>query len=191
MNGHDEDRRVQAVAPGTIGLSRIGGPTGWWVSFGQWLTGDGSRFTHAFVVLDDDTVVEAMPGGARVAPLPDRLAWRPLAFGTGVRLTGAQRVAIVARARELVGTPYSFLDYVYLAAVHVTGAGHAGGGPVVRWLRRRVAGNGRMICSQLVDECYRYAGVHLFDDGRAPQDVTPGDLAGALIEWRGVGTDDR
>jgi hypothetical protein len=33
-----------------------------------------------------------------------------------------------------------------------------------------------MICSQLVDQCYQDAGVHLFADGRWPGDVTPADL---------------
>jgi hypothetical protein len=37
-----------------------------------------------------------------------------------------------------------------------------------------------MICSQLVDRCYDIAGVHLFDDGRKPGDVSPGDLSRCL-----------
>lgn len=50
-----------------------------------------------------------------------------------------------------------------------------------RLVRRVVARSDRMICSQAADEACRRAGVHLFDDGREPQDVTPGDLL-----WRGV-----
>jgi len=45
------------------------------------------------------------------------------------------------------------------------------------WLLDYVAGTGHIICSQLVDQCYLDAGVHLFDDGRFVGDVTPGDLA--------------
>ena len=33
-----------------------------------------------------------------------------------------------------------------------------------------------MICSQLVDEAYKRAGVQLFDDNRLPGDVDPNDL---------------
>jgi hypothetical protein len=32
------------------------------------------------------------------------------------------------------------------------------------------------MCSQLVDLSYHEAGVELFDDGRIPGDVSPGDL---------------
>ncbi len=46
-----------------------------------------------------------------------------------------------------------------------------------RWLLDYVAGTGHMICSQLVDQSYLDAGVHLAEDGRFPGDVTPGDLA--------------
>jgi hypothetical protein len=40
-----------------------------------------------------------------------------------------------------------------------------------------------MICSQLVDEAYLRAGVHLFDDGRDPGDVTPGDLLYVIAHY--------
>ena len=39
-----------------------------------------------------------------------------------------------------------------------------------------------MICSQLVDQCYLEAGIHLYDDGRDPGDVTPADLAELVSE---------
>jgi hypothetical protein len=75
---------------------------------------------------------------------------------------------LVAAARSYIGVPYSFLDYgsLALARFHVRP-------PVVT---RYIADTHHMICSQLVDQCYVDAGVHLFTDGRFPGDVTPGNL---------------
>ena len=106
------------ILPGTFGLSQIGGRVGVMVSAGQFIAGDPSPFTHAFVVLDDETVIEAMPGGARIVPLADRLDWRPIAWSWMIPLTDAQRQAISDAARELEGVPYSFLDYVSLGLLH-------------------------------------------------------------------------
>ncbi len=58
-------------------------------------------------------------------------------------------------------------------------------------VRDIVARQDRRICSQEVDQAFLEAGVHLFTDGRLPQDVTPGDLlwlaltnGWAVWEWR-------
>lgn len=158
--------------PGDFGLTEIRGITGWLVGLGQFLNGDASIFSHAFVVLDDGTVMEAQPGGARITPL-ETYSRRPVAFSTHLATTEAQRDEIVRQARLLEGTPYSFLDYLALALTRLRVR--------PRWLRRYVASTGHMICSQLVDEAYRRAGVHLFTDGRLSQDVTPGDLANRLL----------
>jgi len=157
--------------PGDFGLSRIGGVVGWWIALGQLLTGDASRYTHAFVVLDDNTVIEAMPGGAVITPLAE---YKGKAVYSRIDLTPDQRFAIVSEARKLVGVPYSFLDYLALALAHF--------GIRPKKLREYIKTKGHMICSQLVDEVYRRAGITMFDDDRLPQDVTPGDLANYLIE---------
>lgn len=159
--------------PGTIGLTRIRGVVGWLIAFGQLITGDASRYSHVFVVLDDGTAVEAMPGGARITPL-SAYEGRQVAYGWMVPLTGEQRAAIVRAARSYVGVPYGFSDYLALALARL--------GIRPAWLRRYIAASGRMICSQLADQAYRDAGVVLFGDGRLPQDVTPGDLANLFIE---------
>jgi hypothetical protein len=52
-----------------------------------------------------------------------------------------------------------------------------------------IADSGHLICSQLVDLCYLRAGAHLFDDGRLPGDVTPGDLWKLLNPKRVTSTD--
>lgn len=158
--------------PGDFGLSVLTGPAGWWVNLGQALTGDSSRFTHAFVVLDDNTVMEAMPGGARIAPLSsyDNQSVVYSRFD----LTDFQRENVVISARSLEGTPYSFLDYGSLAMLHFEVRPES--------VRKRVADSGHMICSQLVDETYLRSGLHLFDDGRYAGDVTPGDLSYVILE---------
>lgn len=148
--------------PGDIGLVSVSGLVGRAIRIGQWLNGDGwSRYEHAFVAVDPGTVVQAQPGGAVRAPMPNLLVmW--------LSCPDQYRDGVVKAALELVGTPYSFADYAALAAVRL----HL---PSKR-LRAYVKSTGHMICSQLCDEAARRGGWHLFTDGRLPQDVTPGDL---------------
>jgi len=155
--------------PGDFGLVRMEGHVGRMIRVGQWLNGDGfADFEHAFVYVGDNRIVEAQPGGARETGLAD-YDGRPIAWSTGkVPVTDEQRAAIVDAAYSYLGVPYSFADYVSLtlARFHLR----------LPFVRRYVAATGHMICSQLVDQCYQDAGVHLFADRRWPGDVTPGDL---------------
>lgn len=183
-SGVEQEVRAMQIArplpePGMFGLTKIGGVLGFFIGLGQWLVGDASRYSHAFIVLDDGTVMEAMPSGARIAPLGKVLLRRPLAFSWAIHLTEEQRARIVEEARKCEGVKYGFSAYVYLALTFL--------GLKAPRLRRYLGGNDRMICSQLVDYVYNRAGVQLFNDGRAPFDVTPGDLANILIEecWPG------
>ncbi|GAB2858391.1 hypothetical protein GCM10022221_67370 [Actinocorallia aurea] len=164
---------------GTFGLARIGGFVGFLVSLGQLLIGDASRYTHAFVVVGDGKVIEAMPSGARLAPL-SRFDGQPVAYSWAVPLDDGQRKAITRAAIDLVGTPYGFGDYVALALARC--------GVSWGWLDRFLASNRTLICSQLVALTYAQAGVDLFADGRPMHTVTPGDLANVLIEreWNRV-----
>lgn len=166
---------MKEIKPGDIGLTRIGGVLGFFVSLGQHLAGDSSRYTHAYIVLDDETVIAAQPGGARVDPLSD---YDNKSIYLQRDLTDEQRATIVSEARSLEGLPYSFLDYLAIALARF--------GIKPKWLKRYIADKGHMICSQLCDEVYRRAGIHLFNDGRLPQEVTPGDLLYILAgeqEW--------
>lgn len=162
---------------GDIGFSRIGGWTGFWIMLGQALAGDACKYTHVFIVLDDDTVIEAMPGGARIASRHGRDPEDGMFYYSRLPLTDAQRAAIVAEARKLVGTKYGFSDYLALALARL--------GIQPKWLRKYISSNGRMICSQLVDYVYCKVGIHLFEDGRLSQDVTPGDLFYGVAEVYG------
>lgn len=156
---------------GDFGLSVTAGHVGWWINIAQAITGDSSRYTHAFIVLDDETVLEAQAQGAIISPLSK---YTGRAVFSSLDLTDSERAGIVREARALIGTPYGFTDYLSLALLHW--------GIRPEWVKNRIKGRGRMICSQLVDEVYLRAGVHLFHDGRWAQDVTPGDLANLLLE---------
>ncbi|MFD4234276.1 hypothetical protein [Streptomyces sp. NPDC058542] len=166
--------------PGDFALTRISGITGRLVVAGQALVGDAAPVQHAFVYVGNGMVVQAMPGGAELIPIEE--ASPVVQWSTGhFALTEDQCDAMVVEAVALVGTPYSFLDYASIALAHYR----------IRpaWVRDFVADTGHMICSQLVDEVYLRAGVHLFDDGRLPGDVTPGDLWKLLNPKRVTSTD--
>lgn len=155
--------------PGTIGLCKIDGWVGRGIVLGQALSGDASGWSHAFLVVDGLKVIQAMPGGAEWASLDWYMQPGHAVFLPGwPDLSDTQRAFIPEVAAKLIGTPYSFLDYASLAALALQ--------IPVPFTRRRVESSGHMICSQLVDEVFRRVGVQLFDDGRLPQDVTPGDI---------------
>jgi hypothetical protein len=195
--------KIQSVADlqvGDVGFGVIPGRVGGIVSFGQWLidaanlahgrTTEQAWFTHTWIVaaMSDAgngrsvMIVEAMPRGARSMWLKGQDRIGPGNGWARLDAIGPERwpltaLAIGKAAREYIGTPYSFLDYLSLALLHL--------GLPRRLTARRVTDSGHMICSQLVDTVLTRAGVHLFDDGRLPQDVTPGALfrrCGALGE---------
>lgn len=159
--------------PGDFAVTTVRGQVGFLISLGEWL--NGSRFghwDHAFVYVGDGQLVEAEPGGARLAGL-DEYQGRPIAWSTDkVQLTDEQRAAIVGAARSFIGVGYGWRDYAALALWHFRLR--------IPWARKVMASRSSMICSELCDFAYEAAGVHLFADGRQPGDVTPADLA-ALI----------
>jgi hypothetical protein len=173
---------VNDLRPGDLGFASIRGRAGAAILAGQTaidivnlLRGrraeNAGWITHAYLIVEHRgglAAVEAMPAGARLVPLHgvDRCG-SGFAYAR-LPLTGEQILAVTAAAVSAVGTRYSFADYAALAALHA-GLPHA-------LLRRYVSGSGRMICSQLCDWALCTAGVHLFDDGRLSQDVTPGAL---------------
>lgn len=158
--------------PGDFGLTKIKGWVGVWVSLGQWLNGDASRYTHAFLVLDNEQVIEAQPGGAVITPLSEYTDRFDVVFSRS-ELTDEQRDTMVAHARQLEGTPYSFLDYLALALTRLK--------IKPKFIFNRVKSSGHLICSQLVAQEYEKVGASLFTDGTPAYMVTPGDLADVLI----------
>lgn len=163
--------QVQELSPGVgdIGVVKIPGHVGELIRLGQFLN-DGvyADYEHAFVHVGGGQVVEGRPSGAGYAPLA--------AYPAAVYLPcpDQYRDAVRAAAIALIGTPYSYVDYFALAAVHF----HLPLSSAL--LRQYVADSGHMICSQLADEAARRGDWQLFDDGRLPGDVTPADLYGLI-----------
>ena len=210
---------VQDFQVGDLGFTSIGGRVGAGVLAAQSTidvinilrgkrTENAGWITHAYMITEVRDglafAVEAMPKGARRVAFgdaaPDPGTWnggitRPHALSTlavedrigpgfaYVRLPVSATTASDAAgaATGAIGTPYSFLDYASIALLHT--------GLPRELVRSRVEDSGRMICSQLVDWAYCSAGYHLFDDGRMPQDVTPGALfwraaaLGEVVVW--------
>ncbi len=153
---------------GDIGLSYSPSKLGLLIRMMQSWIGDWAIFSHAFIVLYDGEIIEAMPKGARFARLdqyrPDQIMF------SRFLLTPDQRDQVCEEAIRLHGTPYSFLDYLALGLDHFFGNRW-----VPRMVKRRVKTSGKMICSQLAAEAYKRAGVDILD-GKDPQECTPGDL---------------
>jgi hypothetical protein len=157
------------ASEGQFGLTQIPGAAGLFIRVGQWLIGDGfENYEHAAVAIDDATsgaidVMEAEPGGARISTYNFvQFTWSNLS------LTLEQAQAVSLAAIKYKNVPYSFLDYFAIAL-------HKWHIPIPG-LRKYISSTRHMICSQLVDQCFKDAGVQLFDDGRWSGYVTPGDL---------------
>lgn len=156
--------------PGDVGFSTIRGMIGIIPNIGQALLKDSCRYTHVYAYIGGGMLIEAMPGGARIVPAVGRSGpWFRLP------LTNAQRIMIPHNGETLDRTKYSFMNYPALAWHERRWPGHNA-------LRGYVTNSNRMICSQLVDHLLSISGYKMFNDGRWPQDVTPGDLFYACIE---------
>lgn len=154
--------------PGDIGLIPIAGIPGFLIRLGQWLNGDGfADYEHAFIVLEAGMLLEGQPGGAVIRPLYE-YDDRNILYVSPAGLTPGQRKAICDAARTFEGTPYSFVDYAAIGAhrLHLPIPG----------LRDYVEDTGHQICSQLVDNAYRDAGIKLFSDDRWAGWCTPGSI---------------
>ena len=182
---------------GAFFLTRISGRTGWWVGLAQALAGIPSRWTHGGIIGSEGRTYEAGPGGVYIGSQAD-LKGKPHlvcdALVTGLmgeadlldRFIAAKveneiRCLAADAAHAHLGTPYSFLDYLALALLHleawVTGkpTGHTSWWLTNR-IRRRVQNSGHLICSAFIDHWASHMDVELFDDDRLPGDVTPADL---------------
>lgn len=136
---------------GSIGLTQIHGDVGRLIRLGQWLNGQGfAAFEHAFTYIGNGQIVEAEPGGARVAPLSeydtDTVVWLECPDQYGAKVANA--------ALFLVGTPYSFADYLAIALhrFHIPFPG----------LRAFIASGKHAQCATLADRAAALGGWHLF-----------------------------
>lgn len=160
--------------PGDIGLSYSRSFIGKMVRVAQSLVGDWAVYSHAFIVLEDGYILEALPKGAKINRL-DKYDLETTAFSR-FGLTDEQRNKICTEARKLEGTPYSWLDFLAIGIKHYCKLDHS----LFRWIDRRVRDSGKMICSQLVAESYKRAGLDL-DPTDGPQYLTPGDLSQIIM----------
>lgn len=153
--------------PGDFVLAQMSGDVASLIRVGQFLNGNGfGDYEHAFVYVGNGQIVEAEPSGAK---LTGYHYGANVLWSSGlIPLDSGERFAIVRAAVGYVGVGYSYADYFALAAhrLHIPAPD----------LKRYVSSSKHMICSQLVDQVYQDAGVHLFKDNRWPGYVTPGDL---------------
>ena len=153
--------------PGTIGLVATRTFAGLLIRLGT-----RSKIDHAYIVMSDGvTVFEARPSGAGHAAMSK---YPGATFRDDIPLTNEQRFKILASTEPLLGTPYSWLDIAALTVYVFIGR------RLPRFVQRRIENTKTLICSQLCDLVYADAGVHLFDDGRSPGEVTPQDLVACM-----------
>lgn len=131
-----------------------------------------SQVNHAFVCLEDGQIVEAQSVGARVAHV-SKFDGRLVVYSR-IHDSEESADAVQTAAKNLLNTPYNYIDIVALALLNV--------GLRWNWLLKRAQSMNRLICSQLVDRAFRTAGLTLFADGRPDGQVTPGDLLLLIAE---------
>ena len=127
-----------------------------------------SRYDHSFIYVGSGKIVEAQPQGAVLSDLDkytrDALIW------SADNISPAQRKKIVNWALTLRGTPYGYLDIVYLGLATL--------GLKFNWILRRVEREDRLICSQLVAVSGENAKVDAWLCGKKNAClVTPANLA--------------
>lgn len=157
------------VAPGTIGLSGAGkgvakNLTAAIVYVGQKIINVDTRYCHAFIYIGDGKVVEATLTGAKISRLD---AQRDVAF-IDLSLSAEQQTAVVDAAKSFVGVPYSYWSFWAIGAMRLR--------LPARYLKKRASRTNAMICSQLVYEAYKRAGIQLFPRIKESYQVAPGDL---------------
>lgn len=189
---------------GAIGFGPINGPARRPVLIGQAMLGEGFsigrlKIEHVFIVVPGGQVVEAMPGGARLAPLDGSRFTPEYAYCLPAEDYPGQAEDAAAIALAMLGTPYSYGSYAMLAAWHyglhadwlaeridrreppeaLAGMHKASPGMALGTLS--VALPKEAICSVLVDQAWSLTGKKLLTDTK-PQIVTPGRLAENLLE---------
>lgn len=174
---------------GDIGLTVITGPVGAFVRVGQWVAGDAAPVQHAFLVVDDQgATIEAMPGreGVRRNHV-ERYNQASTHYLRVLGMDDGDRHEVARQGVALLRRRYSYMQYPALGLLAVSEqAARLLSRPRRElrpaWLTRYIADSNRLICSQAVDLAFvnarhvRSTVPRLFIDGRAPGDLTPGDL---------------
>lgn len=159
--------------PAAIGLTTRKDAVSWLIRLGQFINRDqNAEYSHAFLVINDNTVAEATIKGFVYSPREKYDNTNTIYLD--IDLTPEQRAGVLHQAGRLIGTKYSIWSYFLMLALRV--------GIRPKWLQKRVASNKELICSASCDLAYSRAGVHLFDDGRIAGEVTPADLVSVIIK---------
>jgi hypothetical protein len=134
-----------------------------------------SRYNHAFIVGPRGIIVEAQPGGARFSHV-SRYPNAKYNLHTVLPQATREKIWDIAlgftHANGGKGVPYNWVDDAALGLRFF--------GLWIPAINRRIIRPDRLQCAQLVDQAYALAGVTLFDDGRLPLAVDPGDLGDIL-----------
>jgi cell wall-associated NlpC family hydrolase len=151
---------------GDFGVVKTGGVAGKLIRIGT-----SSRWNHTFIYIGDGKIVEAKPTGVVISlasqyPL---IGWNQHQI-----LTDIQRQTIKAKAMDAVGKPYSFLTILNVI-LRILGLKILANTYVMRKLALKTG----YICSELVEECYREAGVPIVN--KEDFQTTPGDIAEVLV----------
>lgn len=169
------------VRPGDIGFGPIKGLPGLLVGAGHLMLGETAhvkrvKVRHVFVSTGGPIhipwAVEAMPSGARRAVISDR--WTDEYVYLRPPGDGTLGIEIGYHAARMVGIKYSFADYAALGLKHRGVKSQRLDDYIARLSQYGYPK--RAICSQLADFAITKAGYQVFDDGRLPQDVIPGEL---------------
>jgi hypothetical protein len=139
--------------------------------------GTDSPYCHAFVYIGNGKIVEAVRHVqiAEASNYAD-ITWSTGRLGPAITPNPTERAAIVKAAMSYVGESYNTLDIVAIAFAQAR-MGHLVDGD--EWWVKRLSDDHMQICSQLVVNSYRMAGLELAP-GKLSGLVSPGDLGVGL-----------
>jgi len=153
---------------GDYGCVKTNGFFGWLIRLGTF-----SRWNHCFIYVGDGEIIGADPQGVKKSPLSN---YTNVAWNQHEELTDKQRDAIFFYTHQALGKPYNFFTIADLA-LRILGLKILAN----TWLAKKLATTQGYICSELVSEVYKKAGVDLCH--KEDYLVVPGDLAERLI-WQ-------
>lgn len=162
--------------PGEIGVvaTKHGGLMDKFASWAiRW--GTHSPVNHAFLYVGGGQIIEAV----RHVQLSPWDSYPGTIWSGSMGLDPVLLSSIAADARGYLGESYNVLDILAIALAQ-SRLGHLVDGD--EWWVKRLSDDHHLICSQLVDQAYLDRGVHLFNDGRLPGLVSPGDLLDYIRE---------
>lgn len=138
--------------------------------------GTESSVNHAGIYIGNGQIVEAVRGVVRgvESEYPDAI------WSTGFGMLDAERAKVIDAANSYVGRKYNYLDILAIGLAQKR-FGSSAARVSKWWWVKRVTNSKAMICSELVTDAYRAAGINLFPGVPAGL-VSPGDLLRRIEE---------